>query len=201
MTKKNLIYVNDREVRNTLRKIETGENNLNKFFRNVQKTVGNLPKENLEKFPTNAPELIRDELQSRFQFKNAEDDFNLQALGINPEPLYKEFERHKETWTMYVWEFDGECFKSAKEQPEIEKWYTYADTKEKQDIIKTAETILSQFKIMKELNLVVSFMDFKNAFNINLFTHDGKDILLNRKRLPELFYNLEKRRTNKKIVK
>jgi len=190
--KKNLVFVNENEVKNTKRKIEFAEKLLNQFFENTIEIIGELPKEKVQDFPKNAVMIIREELKSRFQFLGADEEFNLRAMGINPEPLYKEFQKNVDSWSKYEFEFIGNEFKAKEIQPEIEKWYCYADTPEKQKVIEIANELLKSFEELKHAGLVTNPTTFKNSFNITLFTCSGNEVSINNKLLPELFSNIDR---------
>jgi len=153
-TKGELIYVDKAAVVQEKKKMKQSEKLLNDFYKQTTETLGDLSLEQIQKLPTDGTQVIKKELESRYQFPKADDKFNLDALGIDPSAAYAAYK--VSNWKAYNFEFKKGNFISISDhqQPAITKHHHYADTPEKKQAVKLIRDLLELTDKLKEAGLV-----------------------------------------------
>ncbi|TXF75924.1 hypothetical protein [Chryseobacterium sp.] len=167
-----LMYVNEFQLRQTEDQIREAEKALNEFVSNVISVIGKLPEEKIKELQSNAICVIQDELKVKYPFPNADDHFNLNALGINPEPLYAMHMSSAVKWQPFKFEFTDGKFIASKEQIQIDACYVYADTPEKKKFFAMVNQMMDSFREMKDAQLLRHYNKFDELFIPNLFKVD-----------------------------
>lgn len=167
-----LMYVNEFELNNVKQRISDAEKELNKFVSFAVSVIGEMPEDKIKELPTNAVAVIQEELKGKYPFPNADDKFNLNALGINPEPVYAMFMNSATRWQSFKFEYRKGGFIAHKEQTQLENCYIYADTPEKKKFFEMVNRTMEIFTEMKEAKLLRHYHKFDELFIPNLFKVD-----------------------------
>lgn len=173
-----LLYIDQKELNKVKKQLDIAAEMLNKFVRMTVRELGELDLLQITELPTNGIQIIKEELKGRYQFPKANNQFNLEALGIAPDPLYKFYSDHSALWQQFEFFYvDGE-FKANDEQVKIKKCYYYADTPERIRILELARKTIDLFKELKDSNLVDRPTMFRESFTYGLFSVDQQDNLI-----------------------
>lgn len=169
-----LMYVNEFELKQVKQRISAGEKALNEFLSFAVSVVGEMPEEKIKEFPTRAVAVIQDFLKGKYPFPNADDKFNLEALGINPDPVYAMFMDAAPKWQPFKFVYrDGE-FRANSKQAQLENCYIYADTPERKKFFELVNKTMEIFTEMKDAKLLRYPHKFDELFIPNLFLVDHK---------------------------
>jgi|AntDeeMinimDraft_4_1070355.scaffolds.fasta_scaffold01847_3 hypothetical protein len=173
-TKSELIFRDESKIFQIRQSMKEAEKALNEFYEKTTETLGELSLEQIKKLPTAGRQVVKKEMESRFDFPKASTEFNLDALGINPAPAYAAYKF--KLWQKYNFVFKGGEFIPAPEdqQPEIMKHYHFANTPEKKHAVKLIRDMLKLKNEMMAAGLVGNGSDaslFK-FMNYNVLTRE-----------------------------
>jgi len=169
-----LMYVNEFELTQIRKRISDAEKELNKFVSFAVSVIGEMPEDKIKELPTNAVAVIQEELKGKYPFPNADDKFNLNAMGINPEPVYAMFMDSAPKWQSFKFEYRKGEFIAHKEQSQLDSCYIYADTPEKKKFFELVNRTIDIYTEMKEAKLLRHYHKFDELFIPNLFLVDHK---------------------------
>lgn len=186
-----IIYIDETKVSQEKENIKQAEKYLNEFYKHVNKFLGNLSADEVERLPTSAKTVIMDNLRKRYEFPNASDKFNLDALGIDASEilsLHKQFSRY---WSKYKFKYDENGYIIDEEQKYLKQHYSYADTETKKSLITKYEKLQELYNELAELGVSVNrtnfyktfpnvFKDVKNSAYVRL---DGERLAMHLKHL------------------
>jgi hypothetical protein len=173
-TKSELIFRDESKIFQIRQSMKEAEKALNEFYKKTTETLGELSLEQIKKLPTAGKQVIKKELESRFDFPKASTEFNLDALGINPSAAYAAYK--PKLWQPYGFVFKGGEFIPAPDdqQTEIMKHYHFADSEPKKNAVKLVRELLELNKKLIEAGLVGNGSDaslFK-FLNYNVLTRE-----------------------------
>lgn len=209
-TKKVLVFENKVKIQNLEKEVLTATDKLNEFAELVAKIINrDLTDDELQELQHKGKNFALNELKKDFPFPKAEDDFNLNAMGLIGD--FKQLERFERTnhklWRQFDFTAKKGKFEPEKVQRIIEAERYYADTKEKQEILEFAHELVDVWNKAKGLNLDPIFRDFVGAFEplIYGFKPTGEDvkIMIDERGISSVFRRLdvEKRKeTNKQLA-
>ncbi len=177
--KTELIYLDQKALTKAEKDLATATEKLNNFVKMVIDTLGSLEPSQIKALESYGHNVIRDEIRSRFQFPHASEAFNLEALGLDPEPLYKYFSENSELWSQFSFTFDPDFneFTPDEKQRQFEACYFYADTPERIRLMKLARKTIELYDELKESNLLNSPTMFWKSFTFGLFTQNYENKL------------------------
>lgn len=177
--KTELIYLDQKALTKAEKDLAAATEKLNNFVKITIETLGSLEASQIKDLQANGLNVIRDEIKSRFQFPNANEAFNLEALGLDPDPLYNYFSEHSELWNSFSFNFDPDFseFIADKKQSQFEACYFYADTPERIRLMKLARKTIELYDELKESNLLNSPTMFWKSFTFGLFTQNYENQL------------------------
>lgn len=159
-----LIYIDDRKVEDENKKIDSATEYLNSFYKQVEAFLGNLLPDEVKLLPTNAKAVIMDNLRKRYEFPNASDKFNLDALGIDITDilsLHKQTARH---WTKYKFKYSENAYTIDDKRKYLEQHYAYANTDKEKVLAFKYEELVNLYNELAELGVSVSRTGFYKAF-------------------------------------
>lgn len=115
------------EIRKHAKASATHLNNLIKRCEDVCKTTFN--KDQRDQIRDNGIDFIKDYFKPKHQFPNADEAFNLAAIGIDLQPLENYFSSNTPSWRNYpIEQNDKGIFNLVGEPKQIEACYHYAET-------------------------------------------------------------------------
>lgn len=195
MKKAELIYEDQISLNATKRRIEKGIENLNTFFRMAVSEIGEFTPDQIKDIPSNGIEMITAELKTRFQFPQASDEFNLQALGIDAKKLFEYYKRHQSTWNGYEIEFKDGQFIASEIQPLLEQFRFYADTPARKKLITLSKRLAKVLNELKETGLYMADLKVSEGVGKVIMNKDGRvfaPFVLNKKVISETFHFIDK---------
>ncbi|SNV48186.1 Uncharacterised protein [Chryseobacterium taklimakanense] len=166
------IHIDEMRLNWEKEKLQRAEESLNKFVQVVQSVLGDLSAAKLKRLHLESNEVVQEELASRFQFPNASDQFNLDALGINVEPIYEMRKEFAHTWSSYSFQYKDGKFIADEDQAVFQQFYTYVDTPEKKKFISLLEQQVELYNEFKAAGLIRSYTHLREVFYPNMFTID-----------------------------
>lgn len=166
-TKKVLVFENKLRINQLEKDLITATEQLNEFAEMTAKIINReLDDDELSELIHKGKNFALTELKKDFPFPKAEDDFNLNAMGlINDFKQLERFERtHSKEWRQFEFKAKKGKFEPQKVQPIIEAERHYADTEEKQEILEFAQELVEVWNKAKGLNINAGYKDFVGAF-------------------------------------
>lgn len=172
--KNELIFVDQKGLAAANKDLSEATKRLNEFVKISKNVLGSLEPSQIEGLKSNALSVISDEVKSRFMFPYASEAFNLEALGLDPEPLYEYFRKHSGLWSSFKFRFDPdfEEFQAEEKQSQIDACYYYADTPERIRLMELAKKTISLYDELTQSKLIVNPTMFWQCFTYGLFTQD-----------------------------
>lgn len=122
---------------------------------------------------------VQNELRKKYQFKNADDDFNLRAMGVNPEPLYRFLKTNAIKWQSVHFEADKDEIKLSEVQPLIEKHTYYLETERQKEALEIAQKLADVLNEANEKGFVTgNFSEIRKCIGIldDANRHDVKPL-------------------------
>lgn len=168
-----LVYVDERQISQTKKLIEAGQTKLNHMKGMVDDLINDLTDEQIRLLPIKCVDVIREHLRSKYQFPKADDDFNLQTMGINPKPIYDYFQKNYQSWITYNFEFKDHVFYPTETQKEIEKHYHYAKTPEQIFVYNKLNEVIVLVKELKEIGIVRNDLHLKEMVIPGMIKSEG----------------------------
>lgn len=167
-----LMYVNEYELSRVKQQICDAEKALNKFVSFAVLVIGELSEKKIKELPSNAVAIIQEELKAKYPFPNADDKFNLNAMGINPEPVYAMHQQLYPMWQPFKFDYRKEEFVANKEQWQLDNCYIYADTPERKKFFEMVNKTMEVYNEMKDAKLLRHPLKFDELFIPQLFKID-----------------------------
>ena len=180
-TKKNLVFENKLRINQLEKDLATATERLNEFARITAKVISrDMADGDLTELQHSGKNFALNELKKDFPFPKAEDEFNLNAMGlIGDFKQLVRFERiHAKEWQQFEFKAKKGKFEPEKVQPIIEAERFYADTEEKQEILAFASELVEVWNKAKGLNINAGYKDFVEAFSPLIYSikPTGEDI-------------------------
>lgn len=122
---------------------------------------------------------VQNELRKKYQFKNADDDFNLQAMGVNPEPLYRFLESNSIKWQSVDFEVKKDKVVLSEIQPLIERHTYYLETERQKEALEIAQKLADILNEANEKGFVTgNFSEIRKCISIldDANRHDVKPL-------------------------
>lgn len=180
------IHIDEMRLNWEKEKLQRAEESLNKFVQVVQSVLGDLSAAKLKRLHLESNEVVQEELASRFQFPNASDQFNLDALGIDVEPIY-EARTNASEWMKYSFKFEDGRFIADEDQAVFQQFYTYVDTPEKKKFLSLLEKQVELYNEFKAAGLIRNYTYLSEVFYPNMLTVDiYGNMSIKQDRLPSL---------------
>ena len=206
-TQKILVFENKSRIQQLEKELISATERLNEFAELVAKVINReLDDNELSELIHSGKNFALNELRKSFPFPKAEDEFNLNAMGlINDFRQLERFEKtHGKEWRQFEFKAKDGKFEAEKTQRIIEAERYYADTEEKQQILEFANELVEVWEKAKKLNLDPIFRDFVGAFQPLIYgykpTGEDVQIKIDEHGIASVFrrIDLEKRRETKK---
>ena len=152
ITEDQFLWKDEKSIKQEKSNMVTASLNLNRFIKEARSILGGkLSEEQMIKLKDEKFNYLEKEVKKLFQFPNASDEFNLNALGISIEPLRK---YNRVYWKGYEYDIiDGE-FVLKEDQPILERYYAYADNTQKKEMLRIANTIVEAFRDARTIGMV-----------------------------------------------
>tara|TARA_R110002072_G_scaffold72354_1_gene173010 strand:+ start:30022 stop:30624 length:603 start_codon:yes stop_codon:yes gene_type:complete len=152
-----LLFEDVKSIEKEEKRIKTGTDRLNSFVEVAQGLLGPLDNEQRHELWKRGRKFIEEQIKSQYPFPNGSDKFNLEALGMDPEPLYKFYRDHGQYWHGINFRIDEEgIFIPEEKQSGIETHKYFIETERQQKILYLAEKFQQLFEQADELKAVPS---------------------------------------------
>lgn len=180
-TKKTLVFENKLRINQLEKDLITATERVNEFARMTAKVISrDMTDDDLTELQHSGKNFALNELKKDFPFPKAEDEFNLNAMGlIGDFRQLERFERtHAKEWQQFEFKVKKSKFEPEKVQRIIEAERFYADTEEKQEILAFANELVEVWNKAKGLNINAGYKDFVGAFSPLIYSvkPTGEDI-------------------------
>lgn len=165
--KKILVFENKSRIQQLEKDLITATDRLNEFAEKTAEVISrDLTDDELQELQHTGKNFALTELKKDFPFPKAEDEFNLNAMGLIAD--FRQLERFERTnaklWQQFEFKAKSGKFGPEKVQPVIEAERYYADTKEKQEVLEFAHELVEVWNKAKDLNINAGYKDFVGAF-------------------------------------
>lgn len=171
--KKELFFKNESQISTAKRNLQKAVNSVNQFKQMVFDTLGELDNNQMNELPTNGINIIWSEVRSRYKFPDADDDFNLKALGYDVRPAIDFYKKHKDTWLNFGWLHDkanliykDKAYHLAEDQSAINKHFYYIDKPEKKEFLNKVKEYQNLLHFFNDLRVDKNGLYIKNG-NLN----------------------------------
>ncbi|WP_027880400.1 hypothetical protein [Mesoflavibacter zeaxanthinifaciens] len=152
ITEDQFLWKDEKSIKQEKSNMVTASLNLNRFVKEARSVLGGkLSEEQMIKLKDEKFNYLEKEVKKLFQFPNASDEFNLNALGISIEPLRK---YNRVYWKGYEYDIIDEEFVLKEDQPILERYYAYADNTQKKEMLRIANTIVEAFRDARTIGMV-----------------------------------------------
>lgn len=206
--KKILVFENELRINQLQKELILATDRLNEFAELVAKVISrDLTDDELTELIHSGKNFALNELKKDFPFPKAEDEFNLNAMGlIGDFRQLERFERtHGNQWRQFEFKAKNGKFEPEKVQRIIEAERYYADTEEKQQILEFAQELIKVWDKAKKLNINPSFKDFMSAFEPLIYwtkpTGEDVQIKIDEQGLATVFRRLDREEKRKETKK
>ena len=159
-----IIHVNTVGIRQEIKKMQLAETHLNTFYKLVDSFLGGLSEEEAFNLQHDAKAIIMDNLRARYQFSEASDRFNLEALGIDPDKILNHHKQNVKHWRGYTFNLEEGKFAIDDKQKHLEKFNSYADTEEKKKLVSLYQQSADLFNKLAEQGVYMNVGSFHDAF-------------------------------------
>lgn len=140
--KEEVLFADEKAITNEKKVIETGFDLLNQAIREAESLLNaKLSGKQKMEIVENGRTFVQNELRKKYQFPNADDDFNLQALGVNPERLYSFLKSNSVKWKSLAFEIKGNEIVLSEKQPLIERHTYYLETERQKEAMELAQKL------------------------------------------------------------
>lgn len=146
------------------KKMQTAKEHLNHFKNLTTNLLGELSQSELMKLPTRAREVIKDNLRARYQFENATEKFNLDALGLDPSSLLEYLKDNARKWSAYVFEHKDNEYNIVNPEQYLKVFTHYADTDDKKHLLKLYTDVASSFNALADAGVQPDVVGLMEAF-------------------------------------
>lgn len=166
-TEKVLVFENKVRIAQLEKDLATATERINEFVEITAKVISrDLTDDDLTELQHSGKNFALNELKKDFPFPKAEDDFNLNAMGLIGD--FRQLERFEKTnhklWRQFEFKAKNGKFEAEKVQRIIEAERYYADTEEKKEILEFAHELIEVWNKAKDLNINAGYKDFVGAF-------------------------------------
>ncbi|HTO36541.1 MAG TPA: hypothetical protein VLZ72_09890 [Flavobacterium sp.] len=177
---KEVLFADEKAITNEKKVIETGFDLLNQAIREAESLLNaKLSGKQKMEIVENGRTFVQNELRKKYQFKNADDDFNLQAMGVNPEPLYGFLKTNAIKWQSVDFEADKDEIKLSEVQPLIERHTYYLETERQKEALEIAQKLADVLNEANEKGFVTgNFSEIRKCISIldDANRHDVKPL-------------------------
>ena len=152
MEKPELLFVDEKGLKNEKLNLIRAESELNKFLEAAEKILGSLDNDRKWRLKKEKLKFVDSEVKKLFNFPNASDEFNMQALGIDLTEVRSFANIHDNRHNYHGWSgyqfYIGENgrFVAREEQPILENYKIYADTDKKKRALELATAFEKLFE-------------------------------------------------------
>lgn len=151
--KRKFLYKDVKSIEATIIKIKKGRDELNRFVEKVEQELkeplSNKEKVDLKELGT---DFLARKLRSKFIFKDASEEFNLQAIGINLKSLTEYYKLNCGHWKKYSYQIQSgkfECL-NIEDSPEVQKHIHYTQNQKQNDALFMAQKISEIFETVMD---------------------------------------------------
>lgn len=186
-----LIFIDKDQLKKVERQLNVATGKLNDFYTKAISLLGKLEIYKPEDLYENGDTVIQEELRARYKFPEADDAFNLQAIGIDPTALLNEYHINCHYWQSYDFKFNGSIFVPAEEISQLSRCYYYEDTEERKRVMKLVRKVIDLYQELHQSNLIESPITFVKSFPFGMFANDGTNIKLSEFAMSSFIYRID----------
>lgn len=152
------LYKDQERINSETNQTESGATALNAFI-NEAETVLSCKFTDTEKqaLKSDGIAFIKNFVKAKFEFPNANETFNLEALGlIKVKDLYSNYERVSVTWLYFDYSLTKGVFEVSKKQREqtIQSFSNYTQTEKQNQVLELAEKMIVLFDEAEKLGVL-----------------------------------------------
>ena|SRR5690625_2641410 len=179
-----LVYKDERRISEEKNNIQQAENHINKFYKEAEKFLGGLTTDEAKRLPSDAKGVIMDNLRKRYEFPNASDKFNLDALGIDTTEILSLHRQVSKHWTKYKFKYTDNGYIIDNQEKYLKQYYSYADTEEKKSLVSKYKELEKLYNELAEQGASLNRATFYNTFpNVFKDVRDSKYVRLDGEKL------------------
>lgn len=151
-----ILTKNEREIEKIYKIAEEGAKKLNSFIERSESVCKtNFTDEEHEKIRVEGDKFLKEWVKQKYPFKDADDNFNEKAIGIDAKGLVEEYFRVSPYWRNFVYEKDENGQYKLKGEPvQVQNCIKYAETKEQQKALELAESLCVLINEATSLGLI-----------------------------------------------
>jgi hypothetical protein len=160
--KKVLLYKNEEGIKATIKQMEDGKEVLNLFILSTERVMKTKFDDDQKiQLKDNAIEFIKETLKNKFPFKEADEKFNLDAMGMNEiENSYHSYKVNSGKWRSFNYFLNekGLFELEEKENEKTSETFSYYTENQKQnDVFEVANDLVKLFDKAENLGMICKF--------------------------------------------
>jgi hypothetical protein len=141
--------------------IESAAAALNGFILEAETVLGcKFTDKEKQSLKSNGKEFIKDLVQTKFTFQNANEDFNLEALGLTKvKDLYSNYDKNSGKWIYFDYTLTKGVFVASESEKEktIQSFSTFSQNQKQNDVLILAEKMVSLFDEAQKMGVLTDY--------------------------------------------
>lgn len=181
--KNELMFKDESAIVSNQNELSIASAKLNEYLQIVRNFFGNECEIDFSNLLNLSNDDLKNVLRKKFPFPNSTDEFNYEALGMNPGSVFTFYNRNASKWNKFNFEYKEGKFIPAKKQSEIDSYFYYADTEERKricDLINRTNILLKELRDSKLYNPSNSIFEFDSIKGLNSFNASQFRFFLNK---------------------
>jgi hypothetical protein len=188
--KETLIRVDKNAIERTKQYLRTRTELLNKFVEVSENTLkANFDDKEKINLKDNGLDFVNEWIKPKFKFPDADDTFNLQALGIDLAPIRSFWDANQKQWKSLPVEINNGKFiiQNMDALPEVTKHYYYAKNERQEKAFKKATEICKALNRLLDKGLIIHGKERDISFGFE-FVRFGTETNESDYRLKRMFF-------------
>lgn len=153
------LYKNEEGINATIKQMEEGKEALNLFILSTERIMRmKFNNEQKEQLKVNGIEFIKETLKKKFPFKEADEKFNLEAMGMGEiENSYHSYNMNSGKWLYFNFKLNDKGFFEVEENEvknTTESFSFYTENEKQNECLRIAEGLVSLFNEAEELGIL-----------------------------------------------
>lgn len=163
-----LIHVDKEGIEKEKESIKLASSHLNTLFSLLPENDIKLTQADIKKLPDYPEKTIKDNLKKRYQFKKANDAFNLEALGIDLTEILEYIKENQNHWLRYDFNYSDGAYTIDDENKYLEKYYHYAKSERDKKIVLAYDQLARTVNELKGMGVSIHIPTLMQSLPNNL---------------------------------
>lgn len=164
-----LIHVDKEGIEKEKESIKLASSHLNTLFSLLPENDIKLTQADIKKLPDYPEKTIKDNLKKRYQFKKANDAFNLEALGIDLTEILEYIKENQNHWLRYDFNYSDGAYTIDDENKYLEKYYHYAKSERDKKIVLAYDQLARTVNELKGIGVMIHIPTLMESMPRNFY--------------------------------